>query len=51
MRYREFRRAYSGAGNGDVKVIRATPSRKRKEKCDFKVPEGEDEVSFSCHNK
>ena len=41
--------------NGDVKVKfafkGATPNRKRKNKCDFQVPDGEDEVSFSRHNK
>lgn len=29
----------------------ATPSRKRKDKCDFQVPDGEDEISFSSRNK
>ena len=40
-------------GNAKVKFAfkGATPSRKRKDKCDFQVPDGEDEISFSRHNK
>ena len=54
-RFREFRRDHPGNDEGDMKVRfalkGATPTRKRKDKCDFQVPDGEDEVSFSCHNK
>ena len=48
-RFREFRRERPGAKEGDVKVKfefkGATPTRKRKDKCDFQIPDGEDEVS------
>ena len=52
-RFREFRRERPGTKEGDTKVKfafkGATPSRKRKDKCDFQVPDGEDEVGR--HNK
>ena len=54
-RFREFRREHSGTDEGDVKVKFAfkgsAPNRKRKDKCDFQVPDGEDEISFGRHNK
>ena len=54
-RFREFRREHPSTDEGDSKVKfafkGATPSRKRKDKCDFQVPDGEDEISFSRHNK
>ena len=54
-RFREFRRERPETKEGDTKVKfafkGATPSRKRKDKCDFQVPDGEDEVSFGRHNK
>ena len=54
-RFREFRRQHPGTEEGDVKVKfafkSATPNRKRKDKRDFQVPDGEDEISFGRHNK
>ena len=52
-RFREFQRDHLGNGKGDVKFAfkGATPTRKWKDKCNFQVQNGEDEISFSRHNK
>ena len=54
-RFREFRRDCPSKVEGDVKATfsskRDTPTRKRKDERKFQIPNGEDEVSFSRHNK